>query len=160
MILRKSTMLCFLTCGSTIPRDLPVPGRELEGVHFAMDFPRGKHKNTAGCRKYTDAAPIHARGKHVIVIGGGDTDGCDCIGTSLRHGCEGLVNFEVLPEPPKERNEDFPWPTFPKLLKVDYGHEEAIQRFGRDPREYSILTKEFVGKEKLEAVKTIRVRME
>ncbi|WP_319476960.1 glutamate synthase subunit beta [Marispirochaeta aestuarii] len=145
-----------LTCGSTVPRDLPVPGRGLEGIHYAMDFLTGNTRtllDTGNCEK----APVSAEGKHVIVIGGGDT-GCDCIGTSLRHGCAGLVNFELLPQPPTERTDEFPWPMYPKLLKVDYGHEEAIKRFGKDPREYNILTKEFIGDERVEAVKTVRVQ--
>ncbi len=145
-----------LTCGSTVPRDLPVPGRELEGIHYAMDFLGGNTRtllDTGNC----DGAPVSAQGKHVIVIGGGDT-GCDCIGTSLRHGCAGLVNFELLPQPPVERTDEFPWPMYPKLLKLDYGHEEAVQRFDRDPREYNILTKEFIGDQRVEAVKTVRVQ--
>ncbi len=153
--LKKEFDAVLLACGSTVPRDLPAPGRDLKGVYFAMEF-LGANTKTLLDDGNTDSAPIHARGKNVVVIGGGDT-GCDCIGTSLRHGCEGLVNFELLPEPPKERTEDFPWPTFPKLLKVDYGHEEAIERFGKDPREYNILTKEFIGNGKLEAIKTVRV---
>lgn len=144
-----------LACGSTIPRDLPVPGRDLPGVHYAMEFLTANTKTLLDTGS-SDTTPIHAGGKHVVVIGGGDT-GCDCLGTSLRHGCAGLVNFELLPEPPKERTDEYPWPTYPKLLKVDYGHEEAIERFGRDPREYSILTKEFIGKDRVEAVKTVRV---
>jgi len=146
----------LLACGSTIPRDLPVPGRGLEGIHYAMDFLAGNTRSlldTGNC----DGAPVSAKGKHVTVIGGGDT-GCDCIGTSLRHGCAGLVNFELLPQPPTERTDEFPWPMYPKLLKLDYGHEEALERFGRDPREYNILTKEFIGDQRVEAVKTVRVQ--
>jgi glutamate synthase (NADPH) small chain len=148
----------LLTCGSTVPRDLPVPGRELPGVHFAMDFLSANTKTLLDTGT-TDTASISARNKHVVVIGGGDT-GCDCIGTSLRHGCAGLVNFEVLPQPPAERTDEFPWPTFPRILKVDYGHEEAIERFGRDPREYGILTKEFLGSNRVEGVRTVRVEWE
>ena len=121
----------LLTCGSTVPRDLPVPGRELPGVHFAMDFLSSNTRTLLDSGR-TDTAPISARNRHVVVIGGGDT-GCDCIGTSLRHGCAGLVNFEVLPEPPAGRTDEYPWPTYPRMLKVDYGHEEAIERFGHDP---------------------------
>jgi glutamate synthase (NADPH) small chain len=145
----------LLACGSTVPRDLQVPGRELDGIHFAMDFLSGNTKTLMSTGN-SDKAPVHAGGKHVIVIGGGDT-GCDCIGTSLRHNCEGLANFELLPKPSTERTDEFPWPMYPKLLKVDYGHEEAIERFGKDPREYNILTKEFIGDGRVEAVKTVRV---
>ena len=145
----------LLSCGSTIPRDLPVPGRGLPGVHYAMEFLSANTQSLLNTGS-TEDTPISAAGKHVVVIGGGDT-GCDCLGTSLRHGCSGLVNFELLPEPPTERTDEFPWPTYPKLLKLDYGHEEALERFGRDPREYGILTKEFLGTDRVEAVKTVRV---
>jgi len=129
--------------GATRPRDLNVPGRHLKGIHFAMEFLTG---NTKALLRdgHTNGAPIHAKGKKVIVIGGGDT-GNDCLGTSLRHGCLSLKNFELLPQPPEQRNEDFPWPTYPRLYKVDYGHAEARSRFGVDPREFSISTKEFFG---------------
>ena len=153
--LKKEFDAVLLSCGSTVPRELPVPGRDLPGVHYAMEFLGANTRsllNTGG----TDATPINAAGKHVVVIGGGDT-GCDCLGTSLRHGCSGLVNFELLPKPPTERTDEFPWPTYPKLLKLDYGHEEALERFGRDPREYSVLTKEFLGTDRVEAVETVRV---
>ncbi len=147
-----------LAIGSTKPRDLAVPGRELNGVHFALDF-LGPNTRSLLDSSLGDGRYISAKDKHVVVIGGGDT-GNDCLGTSLRHGCASLKNFEVLPEPPKERTAEFPWPLFPRLLKVDYGHEEAIHRFGRDPREYEILTKEFVndGKGNLAALRTVRVK--
>ena len=101
---------------------------------------------------------ISARDKNVIVIGGGDT-GTDCIGTSIRHGCKSLVNFELLPKPPAERAEDNPWPLWPVIHRVDYGHEEGIERFGSDPRQYCILTKEFIGDDagNVTAVKTVEV---
>jgi glutamate synthase (NADPH/NADH) small chain len=146
-----------LAVGSTKPRDMNVPGRELAGVHFALDFLKG---NTRRLLDGEEAASpyIDAAGKNVIVIGGGDT-GNDCLGTALRQGCASLKNFEVLPEPPKGRTEDTPWPYFPRILKVDYGHEEAIYRFGSDPREYCISTKEFTGdgKGNLSGLKTVRV---
>jgi NADPH-dependent glutamate synthase beta subunit-like oxidoreductase len=90
-----------------------------------------------------DGQYISAKGKKVIVIGGGDT-GTDCIGTSLRHGCESLVNFELLPQPPAERAANNPWPLWPRIYRVDYGHSEAANRFGDDPREYSVMSKHFV----------------
>jgi len=155
--LRSEFDAVVLTCGATKPRDLPIPGRELGGVHFAMEF---LHANTKSLldSNLTDGNHISAKGKHVIVIGGGDT-GCDCIGTAMRHGCAGLSNFEVLPEPEKGRTDDFPWPLYPRLLKYDYGHEEAIEVFGKDPREYCILTKEFVGDEngQVKSARTVRV---
>jgi glutamate synthase (NADPH/NADH) small chain len=146
-----------LAVGATKPRDLPAPGRNLRGIHFAMDFLTANTRGllNGGSR---NGSFISAEGKHVIVIGGGDT-GNDCLGTSLRHGCKGIFNFEVLPEPPKERSEDQPWPLYPRVLKVDYGHEEAIHRFGRDPREYAVLTKEFIddGNGNVGSLRTIRV---
>ena len=92
---------------------------------------------------HQDGEYISAKDKDVIVIGGGDT-GTDCIGTSIRHGCRSLVNFELLPKPPKERAENNPWPLWPKIFRVDYGHAEASQKFGDDPRVYSVMSKEFL----------------
>jgi NADPH-dependent glutamate synthase beta subunit-like oxidoreductase len=105
-------------------------------------------KNTSSLldSKLENGNYITAKGKKVIVIGGGDT-GTDCIGTSLRHGCESLVNFEIMPKPPVERADDNPWPLWPKIYRVDYGHEEAAKKFGEDPRVYSVSGKEFVRDE-------------
>ncbi len=143
--------------GATNPRDLPIPGRELKGIHSAMEFLTCNTKSLLDS-KHKDKRYISAKDKNVIVIGGGDT-GTDCIGTSLRHGCKTLVNFELLPEPPVERAEDNPWPQWPKIFRVDYGHEEAKGRDGKDPREYCILSKEFIddGKGNLAGVKTVNV---
>jgi len=147
----------LIATGSTRPRDLAVPGRQLSGIHFAMEF---LTKNTRSLldSNLSDGKNIDAKGKKVIVIGGGDT-GNDCIGTSVRHGCTGVVNFEVLPKPSPERTADTPWPTYPRLYKQDYGHVEADFRFGKDPREYGILTKEFVddGNGAVKGIRTIRV---
>jgi NAD(P)H-dependent glutamate synthase small subunit len=143
--------------GATKPRDLPISGRELNGIHFAMDFLTRNTKSLLDS-KLQDDRYISAKGKNVIVIGGGDT-GTDCIGTSLRHGCKTLVNFELLPEPPVERAQDNPWPQWPKIFRVDYGHQEATERNGKDPREYCILSKEFIsdGKGNLAGIKTVNV---
>ncbi len=147
----------LIATGATVPRDLNVPGRDLEGVHFAMDF-LGPNTQALLDHGLMDGGFISARDRNVVVIGGGDT-GNDCIGTSMRHGCASLYNFELLPKPPTERTPEMPWPTYPRLLKVDYGHAEAIERFGRDAREFSILTKEFIGKDgKLAAIRTVRVK--
>ena len=133
--------------GATKPRDLPVPGRELKGVHFAMEFLRDNTKFLLDEREgYVAHRQITATGKDVIVIGGGDT-GTDCVGTSLRQGCKSVIQFEILPEPPLERPADNPWPEWPKVLRVDYGQEEAIALQGKDPRNYLILTKQMVGDE-------------
>jgi glutamate synthase (NADPH/NADH) small chain len=150
----------LLSTGSTRPRDLNVPGRNLKGVHFAMDFLVANTKSLLNSN-LSDGKNISAKGKKVIVIGGGDT-GNDCLGTSLRHGCQSLKNFEVLTCPSCERTEEFPWPTYPRLYKSDYGHAESAQVFGTDPREFCISTKEFIGNDKgeLTAVKTIRVKWE
>ena len=129
--------------GATKPRDLPAEGRDLSGIHFAMEF---LHANTKSLldSDHADGAYISAADKHVIVIGGGDT-GTDCVGTSLRHKCKTLTQFEILPQPPVERQSDNPWPEWPKILRVDYGQEEAEARFGADPRIYLIQTERFVG---------------
>ncbi len=162
-LLHKENDALLFATGATKARDLNVPGRELKGVHLAMEF------LTANTRALLDAdfldsdmedgKYISAKDKNVIVIGGGDT-GTDCIGTSLRHGCKSMVNFELLPQSPAQRAEDNPWPSWPRIHRVDYGHEESIERFGRDPREYGILTKEFIddGSGNVSGVKIVHVR--
>ena len=132
----------LLATGATIPRNLPVPGRQLKGVHFAMDFLTLNTKSLLNSN-LVDENYISAKGKHVIVIGGGDT-GTDCIGTAMRHRCRSMVNLELLVQPPEERSSDNPWPQWPLIWQSDYGHEEARAQFGSDPRQYSVLTKEFV----------------
>lgn len=148
----------LLACGATKPRDLPVSGRNLRGVHFAMEF---LHANTKSLLDsgLDDGNYLSAKDKQVIVIGGGDT-GCDCIGTAMRHGCKSLINFELLPQPPDERAQDNPWPQWPLILRTEYGHAEVAAKFGDDPREFCILTKEFVddGKGNVEQARTVRVQ--
>ena len=156
-----------LAIGSTVPNNLPIPGRDLDGIVYAMEFltqnqtrlfaDAGAKHTTALTSKY-DGSFIDADGKHVIVIGGGDT-GTDCIGTSLRHGAASITNFELFPRPPDERAESNPWPLWPRIYRVDYGHEEAAEHFGADPRTYSILSREFVsdGAGKVKAVKTVEI---
>lgn len=153
----KSFDAVLVATGSTRPRDLKAPGRELKGIHFAMDF-LGANTKSLLDSAFADGKKIDAKGKKVVVIGGGDT-GNDCLGTSIRHGAVSVVNFEVLPQPPATRTPDMPWPTFPRTLKVDYGHGEAIAKFGKDPREYCISTKEFVddGNGNVKGIKTVRV---
>ncbi|MYJ95878.1 MAG: glutamate synthase subunit beta [Proteobacteria bacterium] len=133
----------LLSTGATRPRDLPIPGRELSGIHFAMDFLTANTRSLldSGLR---DGRFINARDKDVIVIGGGDT-GADCIGTALRHGCRSLVNLELLGRPPAERAPDNPWPEWPLIFRTEYAHEESAARFGSDPRSFSVLSRSFSG---------------
>ena len=145
--------------GATRARDLPVEGRELKGIHFAMEFLYANTRNLLGSSLQEEDLPtISARGKDVIVIGGGDT-GTDCVGTSLRHGCRNLEQFEILDPPPSQRQPDNPWPEWPKVFKVDYGQEESFAVFGQDPRHYNIVTKRFVGDSqgRVQEVHTIQV---
>ncbi len=135
----------ILCVGATKPRDLPVPGRDLKGVHFAMEY---LHANTKSLLDsgHANGNYIDAKDKNVIVIGGGDT-GTDCIGTAMRQGCSSLINFEIVPRPPDERAADNPWPQWPRIFGVDYGHAEVAAKFGDDPRQFCIETVEFVGDE-------------
>ena len=133
----------LLATGATVPNNLPIPGRELDGVHFAMEFLTANTKSLLDS-DHQDGAYISAKGKNVVVIGGGDT-GTDCIGTSMRHGCKTLTNFEIVPEPAADRADDNPWPTWPFIFRVDYGHEEAAAKFNRDPRVYRTSAIEFQG---------------
>jgi glutamate synthase (NADPH/NADH) small chain len=135
----------ILAGGATKPRDLPTEGRNFKGVHFAMEF---LHKNTKSLldSQHVDGEYISAKGKDVIVIGGGDT-GTDCVGTSLRHGCNSVTQFEIMGRPSDYRQANNPWPQFPRVYKLDYGQEEAAAVYGSDPRTYSIMTKKFVADE-------------
>ncbi|KMU80118.1 glutamate synthase [Coccidioides immitis RMSCC 3703] len=143
--LRKGNDAVIIATGATVARDLKIPNRELQGIHFAMEF---LHKNTKSLldSELADGAYISAKGKNVIIIGGGDT-GNDCVGTSVRHGAKSVTNFELLPQPPPERAGDNPWPQWPRVYRVDYGHSEVKAHFGQDPREYCVMSKEFVGDE-------------
>ena len=132
----------LLACGATKPRDLPIENRDAKGIHFAMDFLTANTKQMV--HGYTISEQfISAEGKDVIVIGGGDT-GTDCIATSLRHGCRSLVNFELLPKPPEERAQDNRGQSGLGFSGVDYGHEESSAKYGRDPREFQVLSKGFM----------------
>ncbi|MGZ8489165.1 MAG: glutamate synthase small subunit, partial [Candidatus Binatia bacterium] len=129
--------------GATKARDLPIPGRELKGVYMAMEFLRANTKSLLDSQ-HKDGDYISAQGKHVIVVGGGDT-GTDCVGTSMRHGCKSLTQLEILPRPADSRQADNPWPEWPKVYKLDYGQEEVAARFGADPRVYLTTGEKFVG---------------
>jgi glutamate synthase (NADPH) small chain len=143
--------------GATKARDLPAEGRDLQGIHMAMEF---LHANTKSLldSAHQDGRYLSARDRDVIVIGGGDT-GTDCVGTAMRHGCRSLLQFEILPQPPLVRAADNPWPQWPKIYRLDYGQEEALDRFGRDPREFCVTTKRFVGDERgrVKELHTMRV---
>ena len=121
------------------PRDLKVEGRDCGGIHFAVDFLAANTKSLLDSG-LTDGKNISAKDKDIIIIGGGDT-GTDCVGTSIRHGCKSVTQFEILPAAPQERTEKNPWPEWPKVFKTDYGQEEAIELFGKDPRVFCITTK-------------------
>ncbi len=155
--LRANTDALVLACGATKPRDLPIERRDLNGIHFAMEF---LTKNTKSLldSKLEDGRYISAKDCDVVVIGGGDT-GTDCIGTSLRHGCKSMVNFELLPEPPPDRAPDNPWPQWPRVFRVDYGHEETSAKFGKDPRTYCVLSKKFLddGNGNVAGIQTVTV---
>ena len=143
--------------GATRPRDLSLPGRELSGIHFAMEFLHGNTKSLLDSN-HKDGRFLSAKGKDVIVIGGGDT-GTDCVGTALRHGCKSLVQFEILSQPPEVRAPDTPWPQWPKVYRLDYGQEEAAAVFGQDPRTYCIMSKRFVGDDngQVRGVQTVQI---
>lgn len=145
-----------LCTGSTRPRDLPIAGRDLKGIHFAMDF------LTANTQAVLDGSPgenyISAAGKDVVIIGGGDT-GTDCVGTSIRHGCKSVTQLEIMPKPPTERAANNPWPEWPKTYRLDYGQEEAVTQFGEDPRCYTTTATKFEGDEngQIKAIHTAQI---
>lgn len=152
--LRSEFDAVILATGATVPRDLPIEGRGLKGVHFAMDFLGANTKAVL----QPDSAFISAKDKDVVIIGGGDT-GTDCVGTSLRHGCNSVVQLEIMPQSPEQRAADNPWPEWPKVLKVDYGQEEAAAKYGADPRTYLTTATKFEGDANgnLTAVHTVQV---
>jgi glutamate synthase (NADPH/NADH) small chain len=132
--------------GATRPRDLPVEGRGLKGIHFAMEFLKANTKSLLDSN-LKDKKFISAKDKDVIVLGGGDT-GTDCVATSMRHGCRSLLQFEILQKPPFDRAPENPWPQWPKVYTISYGQEEAMAVFGEDPRRYQVLTTRFTGDKK------------
>ena len=148
-----ATVICT---GATKPRDLPIPGRDLKGVHFAMDFLTANTK--AVLDKSKNGSFISADGKDVVIIGGGDT-GTDCVGTSVRHGCKSVTQLEIMAKPPLERAKDNPWPEWPKVYRMDYGQEEAAAKFGADPRVYLTTATKFEddGKGGVKAVHVVDV---
>jgi glutamate synthase (NADPH/NADH) len=157
MDLKAQNDAVVLATGATVARDLPIKGRQLEGIHYAMQF---LHRNTKSLldSELADDAYISAKGKNVVVIGGGDT-GNDCIGTSVRHGAKSVTNFELLPQPPPERARDNPWPQWPRVMRTDYGHTEVKTMTGNDPREFCVMSESFESDENghVKGINTIRV---
>ena len=150
----------ILACGASNPRDIKAPGRDAEGIYFAVDFLKSTTKALwANDMKLKSGSYISAKGKNVIVIGGGDT-GNDCVGTSIRHGAKSVVQLEMMPKAPDERTETNPWPEWPKVCKTDYGQQEAIAVFGSDPRVYTTTVKEFVKDKKGKLCKAVLVKLE
>ncbi|MFQ5478483.1 MAG: glutamate synthase subunit beta [Candidatus Binatia bacterium] len=148
--LRREFDAVVLSLGSTVPRDLAVEGRDLEGVHFAMDFLRQQNQRLAG-DTLDPSSSITAAGKHVIVIGGGDT-GSDCIGTSNRQGAASVTQFEILPKPPPQRTESMPWPYWPMTLRTSSSHEEGVERA------FAVATKRLLGKDgRVRSLEAVRV---
>jgi glutamate synthase (NADPH) small chain len=140
--LMKDFDAVVICTGATKPRDLPIEGRQLKGVHFAMEFLTANTK--ALLDQHKNGSFIDATGKDVVVIGGGDT-GTDCVGTSMRHGCKSITQLEIMAKPPLHRMPDNPWPQWPKTYKLDYGQEEAKAKFGADPRVYLVTAKKFIS---------------
>lgn len=167
----------ILTCGASNPRDIKVPGRDAKGIYFAVDFLKSTTKALWAAETGAGENPaengfsgkpkvlkegsgfISAKGKRVMVIGGGDT-GNDCVGTSLRHGAKSVLQLEMMPKAPDERAEDNPWPEWPKICKTDYGQQEAIAVFGHDPRVYTTTVKEFIKDKKGGVHKAVLVKLE
>lgn len=147
-----------LCCGAKNPRDLSVPGRDMKGIYFAVDFLTSNTKNLLNSGM-TDTDFISAKGKKVVIIGGGDT-GNDCVGTCIRHGCESVCQLEMMPKSPDTRAVNNPWPQWPFICKTDYGQEEAIAVFGQDPRIYQTTVKELIADEDnyLKAIKTVKLQ--
>jgi glutamate synthase (NADPH/NADH) small chain len=157
--LLKEFDAAVLATGATKPRDLPIEGRNLKGVHFAMDYLTSNARSLLD--RHHNGNFICAEGKDVMVIGGGDT-GTDCVGTAMRHGCKSLVQLEILPRPPLDRAPDNPWPEWPKVYRLDYGQEEAAAKFGADPRTYLTTAKKFVpdSEGSVREVHTVQIKWE
>jgi glutamate synthase (NADPH) small chain len=156
-LLLRDNDAVLLATGATLARDLNIPGREGPGVHLAMEFLTLNTRSLLDSN-FADGQYISTKDKDVIVIGGGDT-GTDCIGTAIRQGCRSLINFELLPRQPDQRSDDNPWPLWPRIHRVDYGHAEATHQFGADPRVFSIASKAFLrdADGKLEGITTVDV---
>ena len=150
----------ILACGASSPRDIKAPGRDAKGIFFAVDFLKANTKSLLDSG-FEDKRYVDTKDKHVVIIGGGDT-GNDCVGTSIRHGAKSVTQIEMMPKAPDRRAENNPWPEWPKVCKTDYGQEEAIAVYGRDPRVYEATVKEFIKNKdgSLKAVKIVRLSWE
>ncbi|MCD8336472.1 MAG: glutamate synthase subunit beta [Lachnospiraceae bacterium] len=156
--LQKEYDAIVLCCGASNPRDISAPGREAKGIYFAVDFLKATTKSLLDSN-FADKKYISAKGKHVIVIGGGDT-GNDCVGTSIRLGAASVTQLEMMPKLPDTRAANNPWPVWPRVCKTDYGQQEAIAVFGHDPRIYTTTVKEFIMNKKGELAKAVLVSLE
>jgi glutamate synthase (NADPH/NADH) small chain len=145
-----------LCLGSRRPRDLAVPGRDLDGIRFALDYLGAATRWLLDAPARSGDGRHEAAGKDVVVIGGGDS-GADCVGTAIRQGCRSVVQLEILPKPSPERTPDNPWPRWPRVLRTDYGQEEAMEIFGEDPRRYLVTAKAFEGEDRVKAVRIVDV---
>ena len=157
--LAKEHDALLLATGATVPNDLRTPGRSLNGIHFAMDFLTPNTKSLLNSN-LQDKQFISAEDCDVIVIGGGDT-GTDCIGTAMRHGCRSLVNFELFPAHPDDRSNSNPWPEYPMIYRVDYGHEEVKSKFGADPRAFKVSSTAFIddGNGNVAGIRTVDIEL-
>ena len=149
-----------LACGASNPRDINAPGRDAEGIYFAVDFLKANTRSLLDSN-FEDKKYVETKGKNVVIIGGGDT-GNDCVGTSIRHGAKSVTQIEMMPKAPDKRAENNPWPEWPKVCKTDYGQEEAIAVYGHDPRIYESTVKEFIKDKNgnLKAVKIVKLSWE
>ena len=155
--LKREFDCVILTCGASNPRDISVPGRDAEGIYFAVDFLKSTTKSLLASG-LEDGNYISAKDKHVLVIGGGDT-GNDCVGTALRHGCASVTQLEMMPKLPAVRAENNTWPEWPRICKTDYGQEEAAAVFGHDPRIYQTTVKEFIRDESGKVCKAVLISL-
>lgn len=147
----------ILACGASRPRDIEAPGRDGAGIYFAVDFLKSTTRSLLDSG-LEEESYISAKNKHVLVIGGGDT-GNDCVGTAVRHGCASVIQLEMMPKPPEARTSSNPWPEYPRMLKTDYGQQEAKAVFGSDPRIYQATVKEFIKDEAGNVVKAVLIRL-
>lgn len=159
--LRKQFDAVIFCTGATVPRDLPIEGRSLRGVHYAMEFLGANTKHILDTQQDGSLPLINAQGKNVVVIGGGDT-GTDCVATSLRHGCKSVVQLEIMPQAPASRGASNPWPQWPKIHRTDYGQEEAAAVQGEDPRRYLVMSEKFIddGNGALSGVQIVNISWE